>query len=250
MTTTDMLKSFLAGHQLPTLGTRQARALLDACRDRLLTLGRKLRPSTATTPDSLKTELLQAHRELVGGDAVYAMATTGEAQLCNGVSNDRLLDEYEKFKRTNPNGSFLTHMATMGSDPSAPPRAATPSAPARPSVRPATTATTRQSPAKSPTPAKSPARPTATPPRKETNEEFLSRRVREQALARPPAATTAKPPARPLKDLPAGELVRRATHEFSPPADAQAAADELRRRPEISFLPSGSYTVSAGRAKP
>lgn len=136
MTTTELYQQFIAGRTLPSLGIRQARSLLDYCRNALLSRGKKLRPSTATTPDSLKTELLQAHRELVGGDAVYAMATTGEAQLCNGVSNERLLDEYEKFKRTNPNGSFLQHMATMGSDPSAPRCAATPSAPARPPAKP------------------------------------------------------------------------------------------------------------------
>jgi hypothetical protein len=116
MTPIDLYQLFIAGKDLPALGTRQARSLLDLCRSKLLAMGRRVKPSSASDPADIKTELLEAHRALVGGDQVYCMAAT-EPTLMNGISNDRLLDEFERFKRTNPNGSLLQHLTTLHSDP-------------------------------------------------------------------------------------------------------------------------------------
>ena len=83
-----LYSAFIAGRQLPNLGTRTARALLDMARSALLSRGKRLKPSSASDPASIKQELLQAHRELVGGEPVYNSAgpqdtrTIEEAEQC------------------------------------------------------------------------------------------------------------------------------------------------------------------------
>jgi hypothetical protein len=147
----DLYLAFIAGRQLPNLGTRTARALLDMARSALLSRGKRLKPSTASDPASIKTELLQAHRALVGGEPVYNSAAPQET--CSIQEAEQCLAMLRANNATKKPSNKITAAST------------------RPSVRPATTATTRPTPARVQAPA--PARPT--PPAK--------------AAVRPPAPT-------------------------------------------------------------
>ena len=112
--------------------------------------------------------------------------------------------------------------------------------------RPATTTATKS-------PAKAPAR-VPTPPAKETNDEYLRRRVAEQqSAARAVAAAAPKVELRPLAEVSTGELVQLANHQFARPAEKAAAAAELDRRPEVTVFRNGSYSISTRgtrKAKP
>lgn len=70
MTTNELFSRFIAGKTIPSLSARTGRALLDMARSALLSRGGKLRPSTASDPDTIKQELIEAHKELTGGPQV------------------------------------------------------------------------------------------------------------------------------------------------------------------------------------
>ena len=218
-----LYSAFIAGRQLPNLGTRTARALLDMARSALLSRGKRLKPSSASDPASIKQELLQAHRELVGGDPVYNSA---------GPQDTRTIEEAEQclamLKAINAtprkSSNRITATATR------PPVKATATKPM--------TATKTKATARVPQP----------PPAKESNDAYLARRVAEQqSAARAVAAAAPKLEPRPLAEVETGELVQLARHEFARPAEKAAAAAELDRRPEVTVFARGSYSVSTRR---
>ena len=217
-----LYSAFIAGRQLPNLGTRTARALLDMARSALLSRGKRLKPSSASDPASIKQELLQAHRELVGGEPVYNSA---------GPQETRTIEEAEQclamLKAINATPRKSSNRITAA--------ATTPKA--MPTKPIAATAKTK-APARVPTP----------PPAKESNDAYLARRVAEQqSAARAVAAAAPKLEPRPLAEVETGELVQLARHEFARPAEKAAAAAELDRRPEVTVFARGSYSVSTRR---
>ena len=248
---------FLAGKDLPNLSLSAARRLLDQARSALLAAGRSLKNATSGTTAEAKAAILASHRELQragiasGSEPIYNSANPIETQLCNGISNDRLLDEFERFKRTNPNGSLLQHLTTLHSDSPAPaaksapitrpatttvpPKATTPKS-VMP-IAPKTKATTTRPTGKMPTPAHLIG--------SSVDHAGLAAAAALQAAVRRPAVTPKAPPPRPLQDVPTATLVSLATHQFSPPGDAAAARAELANRPGVSLYENGSYSVSS-----
>ena len=222
----DLYSAFIAGRQLPNLGTRTARALLDMARSALLRRGKRLKPSTATPPDTIKEELLEAHRALVGGEPVYNSAAPQET--CSIQEAEQCLAMLRANNATKKPSNKITAAATT-----TPARATTP----KPMTSTKAKATTTRPTGKTPTPAHLIG--------SSVDHAGLATRAALQAAVRRPAVTPKAPPPRPLEGVPTAALVSLATHRFSQPADAAAARAELAARPGVSLYENGSYSVSS-----
>ena len=222
MTTTELYQQFIAGRTLPSLGIRQAKSLLDFCRNALLSRGKKLRPSTATTPASLKTELLEVHQQLTGGEGVYNSASEPEGVLFGSISAGEAVEQFQKHRALTgrPRNLDLDRVVAGLAAPvkahPAPARVPT-AAPARPVTA---------------APAKASTRPTAPATRPESTDEYLRRRVAEQAAARkslPTKPAPAKPEPTGLETTGISTLLNAAAGRAGAEHVAAAQAELTRR---------------------
>ena len=101
----ETYQKFIKGETLHTLGTREARSLLDYCRSKLLAAGRTLKAAATGTTSEAKAALLEAHRELQragiadGNEAVYNAAAPNEGQLFNGLIAAEAAEQFQELRR-------------------------------------------------------------------------------------------------------------------------------------------------------
>ena len=160
----ETYQKFIKGETLHTLGTREARSLLDLCRSKLLAAGRTLKAASTGTAAEAKRALLSAHRELQSAglaDATQVYNSAAHQDPLGGRSIEECENLLAEFRAHNAAPKKREFRATPATEADLRrqfelakqnrPTPAKPSAPARPAV--ATTATPPAPSMTAPTPA-------------------------------------------------------------------------------------------------